>query len=171
MRSSGLAQGSQILDPLISFKTRFVAKGEQESIAFQELIASEEFIYVKSFRDQVGIACKYLHNDEIRVSFERLGELWGKHKFSIMHQYKKYSQGVMPTGRPALLTDIESQVLKSEIERYFAEEGNPTYEYLSDFIQEKKSTNIFQLNHCDIYYTTTSLSTKECLESQWRKKE
>jgi len=131
------------------FVNGFVAKNQEETIAFNNLVNSDEFISAENFRQQVGLICQSLRTDTVNVSFERIAFLWGKHKWSIQDQLRKYIAGPRPNGRPSLLTQQEMQILHNEIERYLNHEGNPTYEYLSVFVQDelKKSISTEALRH------------------------
>lgn len=109
----------------------------KEQNAYFLAMMDPNFCHAQSFTEQVGILCSYVRNDNIRISFERIGAQFGKTKQSVEKHLKKYQSGKKPNGRPSILTQTELLNLEFEIRRLITNPTGPiycTYEDLSDFL-------------------------------------
>ena len=125
---------------------------EEERSAFLMAKSQSDFINAKSFREQLDVLFNYLHNDHIRVSFERIAKLFGVSKQSVNNQYLKLQKVILPDGRPPSLTDEEISIIEQEIERLHLTPGSPIYPSyydIFDFINLKfnKSIQLDTLRH------------------------
>lgn len=127
-----------------SLEREFVPQNEIEANLFDQCIHSQEYLSATCFRDQIGIICSYLRNEECHVSFQRIGLLYGKNSYSIKYQFDKYVGEVKSNGRPPTLDQNELKILKDEIERILNDDDNPTYDYLTNFINGETHKNISQ---------------------------
>ena len=133
------------LEPLHPrFERDFVPQNDTEAELFDQCIHSQEYLSATCFRDQVGVLCSYLHNEECHVSFQRIELLYGKNSYSIKYQLDKYIGEVKDNGRPPTLDDNELEILKDEIEKVLNDNDNPTYDYLTNFINDVTHKNISQ---------------------------
>ena len=160
------------------FEKEFVPQNEIEANLFDQCIHSQEYLSATCFRDQIGILCSYLRNEKCHVSFQRIGLLYGKNSYSIKYQFDKYVGEVKSNGRPPTLDQNELKILKDEIERILNDDDNPTYDYLTNFINEETHKNISQkelrsiifYNFKDLYKGVPGIpldeNRKDCSEAE-----
>ena len=60
---------------------------DEEKKAYQAAILEMQYLNPQSFRDQVKILTNHLHNDELRVSYDRIAKLFGVSKQCICNQH------------------------------------------------------------------------------------
>ena len=119
--------------------------GTQDEIdAFHQMLNSEEYINAATFRDQIGVMCNYLRNDKVRVSFQRIGDLFDKQKASIRQQFTKYKRGPVSLGRVPELSKVQRYIISQEIHKFHEKKHFPTYDEISDLIYLKFSKHINQ---------------------------
>ncbi|KAK8882712.1 hypothetical protein M9Y10_045353 [Tritrichomonas musculus] len=82
------------------------------------MLNSEEYINSATFRDQIGVMCNYLRNDKVRVSFQRIGDLFDKQKASIRQQLTKYKRGSVGLGRTPELSKVQRFIISQEIHKF-----------------------------------------------------
>ena len=102
-----------------------------------EATSSEEFTSATNFCSQVGIICSYVRTDRIRISYVRIGNMFGKSKQCVNDMHKNYMRGIGQDGRPALLNNDELEKLKNYILMLHTAEPYsiyPTIEEISSFI-------------------------------------
>ena len=116
------------LEPAREFVEPFYTTDAREQFYFSIAIESEEFKNAVFFRQQVGVLCRFLRTDTIRVSFERIAQIFGKNKNSIKYQLEKYLNGPNINGRPPLLNSQQRIFLENEIERKLLAGINPTFD-------------------------------------------
>ena len=93
--------------------------GTQDEIdAFHQMLNSEEYINSATFRDQIGVMCNYLRNDKVRVSFQRIGDLFDNQKASIRQQLTKYKRGSVGLGRTPELSKVQRFIISQEIHKF-----------------------------------------------------
>lgn len=122
---------------------------EEEICAYNFAISQQEFIYARSFCEQVGILCSYLRNSSIDVSFSRIGNIFGVTRSTIFDQLKNYIRGNSVNGRPPVLTDDEVFDLISYIQNCHINNEYaiyPSFQDIQDYIYEQF--------HKDIRYNT-----------------
>ena len=98
-----------------------------------------------SFRAQIKILMSFLHNDHIRVSFERIAKLFGVSKQSIANQYNKILKEPLQDGRPPSLNDSEITIIENEIDKLHNTPSSPiypSYNDIYDFVSLKLNKNI-----------------------------
>lgn len=129
----------------IEIKNKFEGT-EKEMKAFNDAINDENYIKAQTFRNQVGILCKYLRNDEVFVSYDRIGQIFEETGHCVMDQHHKFNRGYNPDGRPPTLTADQIE----EISNYIKEEhlqNNyqifPTYYDIYDFVRKKFNKNMY----------------------------
>lgn len=122
---------------------------EEEICAYNFAISQHEFIYARSFCEQVGILCSYLRNSSINVSFSRIGNIFDVSRSTIFDQLKNYTRGESVNGRPPILNDDEVFNLVSYIQGCHINNEYaiyPTFQDIQDYIHE-----VF---HKDMRYNT-----------------
>lgn len=106
---------------------------EEEEEAFRIAKSHPLFIEATSFRDQVGILCTYLRNEQVRVSYERIAKLFpDTTKQTVQNQYNKYSRTPKGIGRPEKLNEEDIQKNYEEIIRLHSHQPYPIYPTFND---------------------------------------
>ena len=108
------------------------------------MLNSEEYINAATFRDQIGVMCNYLRNDKVRVSFQRIGDLFDNQKASIRQQLTKYKRGPVGLGRTPELSKVQRFIISQEIHKFHEKKHFPTYDEISDLIYLKFNKHINQ---------------------------
>ena len=80
---------------------------EEEVDAFNHVIESIYYQEAESLRDQVGCLCNFLRCDQLKVSYERIGKVYGESAHCIWDQHKNYLRGNRSDGRPSALRGNE----------------------------------------------------------------
>ena len=128
------------LEPPIEFVCEF--QGSPDEVhAFYQCLADQDYVAAETFREQVGILCRYLRTDCIRVSHSRIGALFNKKKPAIKKQCDKYIQGKTLNGQPPLLKKNELEIVANDISEMHKKMIYPTYETIQDiiFLNSKKT--------------------------------
>lgn len=60
---------------------------------FQKAIKRPDFVYATTFREQIGIICEHIHNNFIKVSYKRIGEVFGENKYAVRNQHNRFLYG------------------------------------------------------------------------------
>ena len=103
----------------------------------KEAISSEEYASSPNFCSQIGVICSYVRTDEIRISYSKIGAMFGKSKQCINYMHKNYIRGIGQEGRPPFLNNEELNQLKEYIYKLHTSEPFPIYptiEEISSFI-------------------------------------
>lgn len=109
----------------------------KEMDAFFYATFDERFKNASTFTEQVGIMCSYLRNQNVMVSFKRIGEIFNKKKQCVQYHFECYKKMKNNNGRPPILTKEEIEKVREELNRYFYSKIGPfypSYEDISDFI-------------------------------------
>ena len=97
---------------------------------FKNAINRPDFLYATTFRQQIGIICEHIHNDFIKVSYERIGKVFNENKFAVRNQHYKYLYGKNKNGRPSKLNDEQ---IKKVIQKIYSYHTNPGYSIFPGF--------------------------------------
>lgn len=108
---------------------------KEEEDAFKKVTQSESFINAKSFRDEVGLLCKFLRNDELHISYQRIGYIFGETSHCTMMQHQKFLKASLCDGRPPSLNDDEIENVTNFVKRLHTESKVfPTYNDVQEYI-------------------------------------
>lgn len=121
----------QIVKPFVGTK--------QEVSAFKFAIDQVDFCMAGSFCEQIGVLCSHLRKDPLKVSYQRIGDLFGESRHLIWDMEKNYNRGPGIDGRPCSLTDSELQHLKEYLDRLIFNPAfsiYPTFPEICDLIYE-----------------------------------
>lgn len=131
------------LIPPKSFKQNFDSDDEQEVKAFNEMLADPRWINARTFRNQSQILIEYMHNENVNVSFSKLGLLFGN-RHCVQKQYYKIAKAelIRSPGRPKLLAPSQHAELERVIKSWHLRSIFPTYDEICDFIFERFSISI-----------------------------
>lgn len=105
-----------------------------------EAISSEEYASSPNFCSQIGVICSYVRTERIRISYERIGAMFGKSKQCVNDMHKNYMRGLGHDGRPPSLNDEELDKLRNYILMLHTTDPYPIYptiEEISSFIINK----------------------------------
>ena len=91
--------------PIDNLSLRHFSIGEANYI--KAILLSEEFLQASTFREQVGIMCRELRNDELRISYRKIGMLFNCNPGIIKYQEDRFNSVIQNVGRPAELSQIE----------------------------------------------------------------
>lgn len=108
--------------------------------AFSQMIQSYEYLNAPNFCTQVGLLCSVLRTEKIRVSFERIGKIFGKSKFSVRDMYNNFIRGPARDGRTCSLNDNEMNQVELYIKSLHLAQPCPSYPSYLDialYISEK----------------------------------
>lgn len=124
----------------------FKPLNQLESESFRNAMDDIQFKLASSFTDQIGILCRYLRKGRIQVSYERIGKIFHKTRFCVLHHHKKFLRGQRKDGRPLSLNADELEQLKEEILRLhsLSPPTYPTYEEILDYIKEEFGKDLYQ---------------------------
>ncbi|KAK8882009.1 hypothetical protein M9Y10_044648 [Tritrichomonas musculus] len=100
---------------------------------YKNAINRPDFIFATTFRQQVGIICEHIHNNFIKVSYERIGKVLNENKYAVRHQHNKYLYGKNTNGRPSKLNDEQIQKVIQKIYSYHTNPGFSIYPGFDDF--------------------------------------
>lgn len=100
---------------------------DEEKKAYQAANSEMQYLNPQSFRDQVKILTNHLHNDELRVSYDRIAKQFGVSKQCICNQHVKILKGSLQNGRPPSLNDLEISLIEKEIDRLHMTPVSPIY--------------------------------------------
>ena len=131
---------------------------------YKNAINRPDFIFATTFRQQVGIICEHIHNNFIKVSYERIGKVFNENKYAVRHQHNKYLYGKNTNGRPSKLNDEQIQKVIQKIYSYHTNPGFSIYPGFGDIeefifnefnIQIKRDTlrHIINLKLSNIFKT------------------
>ena len=113
--------------------------------AFSQMIQSYEYLNAPNFCTQVGLLCSVLRTEKIRVSFERIGKIFGKSKFSVRDMYNNFIRGPARDGRTCSLNDNEMNQVELYIKSLHLAQPCPSYPSYLDialYISEKFGKNL-----------------------------
>lgn len=122
--------------PALDIIKKFTGKPTEVQL-MNEATSSEEYTSATNFCSQVGIICSYVRTNRIRISYERIGSMFGKSKQCVNDMHKNYMRGVGQDGRPTLLNNEELEQLKNYILTLHTADPYPIYptiEEISSFI-------------------------------------
>lgn len=127
-------KGKKEMIPKLEIKFDLNGTKEEED-AFKKAISQENFINAKSFRDQIGLLCQFLRNDELHISYQRIGYVFGETSHCAMMQHKKFLKGSLCDGRPPCLNDDEIENVKNFVKKLHTESKVfPTYNDVQEYI-------------------------------------
>ena len=112
---------------------------EDEVNAYEVAKMHPLFTNAESFRDQIGLLCTYLRNEQVHVSFERIARLFpNTTKQSVQKQYIKFNKLPQKVGRPEKLDDEDIRKISDEITKLHNHQPYPiypTYQDIFDFVR------------------------------------
>lgn len=111
-----------------------------EQIAYQQLLADERWNKPSSFREQCSILKRYLRNETVMVSYERLGDMFGG-KYCVEKQLKKLKKEekdeLMIAGRPPLLNEEQRTFLINMINDMHSRKYYPSYDEIRSILEDQ----------------------------------
>ena len=126
--------------PIDNLSLRHFSIGEANYI--KAILLSEEFLQASTFREQVGIMCRELRNDELRISYRKIGMLFNCNPGIIKYQEDRFNSVIQNVGRPAELSQIEIDAIKNEISSKIQQKEPITFEYIANFVYDKFNFDI-----------------------------
>ena len=147
------------LQPRLQEKAVFTGT-PAELAAYTKCVTDEKYKNAQTFREQIGIMCYYLRNEDIRVSYGRIANIFQVKKSKIKKQETKYINGANPDGRPRALAKIEQDYMIEEIQKLHDKQIYPTYPQIADILYFKFN-KIFKADtlrnyiqdHCPMFST------------------
>lgn len=113
-------------------------KGNEMEVAlFKEVTSSSQFKGAFTFSDQIGIICKTMRSDTIRVSYQRIADVFGVSRQLVRKDHQKYIRGIGIDGRPSKLNQEELNQIENEIRMLHLMESYPSIDYISTFISTR----------------------------------
>lgn len=115
-----------------------------ESISFQNAIRDPFYRLATTFTDQIGVLCYYMRNGDSFVSYDRIGKLFHKTRYCVLHHHRKFLRGERKDGRPLSLTKDELTIVKNNILIAHALKPPifPTYDDILEFIKSRFDKDI-----------------------------
>lgn len=139
---------------------------DDELAAFNFAIKQIDYVMAGSFCEQIGVLCSHLRKPPLRVSYERIGNLFDESRHLIWDMEKNYLRGPGIDGRPLTLNEEELQTLKEYLDCLMFNPAfpiYPTFPEIADLICEKfhKYVSLDTLRH--IVYNKYSKYYKTCI--------
>ena len=121
---------------------QFQPLNNAESEAWRNAMDDAFYRIATTFTDQIGFLCNHLRNDAVFGSYERIGKVFKKSRFCILHHPRKFLQGQRKDGRPLSLTREELKMVKNEIINAHSQKP-PIYPTYDDILIIKR--NIYKM--------------------------
>lgn len=116
----------------------FQPHSQEEKYAINQALNDVFYQVCETFTDQIGILCKYLRNNGLLVSYERIGKMFNKSRFVVFNHHTNYLRGYRYDGRPTILSNEEIEILQNKIKELHSSfpPKYPTYAEILDMINE-----------------------------------
>lgn len=100
---------------------------EREVSLIKTAMSTDEYKNAPNFCTQIGVICSFVRTNYIRISYTRIGKIFGKSKQSVRDMHMNYIRGPGIDGRPPLLNDEEIDKLKEYILELHTTQPYPIY--------------------------------------------